>query len=79
MASSIHGITSSQLPITEQLWGKDPDEHEMVPVQITRRRSGLRKNYEDEEKEETIGVNEWEKTGKNMLIVPWLNEGAADP
>lgn len=55
---------------------KGSDEHEMVPVQVKRRKNGLRRNDEDEPEEETIGVHEWERDGKHMLMIPWFPQGA---
>ena len=57
---------------------KDSDEHEMVPVKVTRKRNGIRRNEQDEPEEETIGVHEWERNGQHMLVVPWFRDSTRD-
>lgn len=44
----------------------------MMPVNLKRKKNGIRRNNQDEPEEEEIGLHEWENSGQRILEVPWL-------
>lgn len=74
-SSHVESRLHSLLP-QNRYWRSGSGSHEMVPIKMKRRRNGLRKNSDDEEDDETIGIHEWEKNGKHHLIASWFDEGS---